>query len=149
MKVVLIKDVKDLGQKGDIVDVADGYALNRLMPQGFAVSAASTQAAEVLTARARQVEQKEEHTEDRKKAIKDLDGKTLHLSRKANEQGGLYDKVDAAELVAAVNTEFGTALEVSHLEGALPLENLGEYTMAVVDGDIKSELTVVVGAEAA
>lgn len=149
MKVVLTKDVKGLGSKGDIVEQKDGYALNFLIPKGFAVPETSSIAKTTIQKKEEGVGRKVVQHELLNDFIKSLDGETLTFVKKVNEQGGLYDKIDVKEILAKLADERGNMLpeDVVHLEGTL--EGVGEYPVEISNAEVSATLTIAVVAETA
>ena len=107
MKVILTKDVKGLGKKGEMVNAADGYARNFLFPRGLA-AVASAQALTELKNR----EQAAEHklavdTQNARDAASKLSGKTVKISAKAGQNGKLFGSVTSKEVAEMVKNQFG------------------------------------------
>ena len=107
MKVILTKDVKGLGKKGEMVNAADGYARNFLFPRGLAAEA-SAQALTELKNR----EQAAEHklavdTQNAKDAAAKISGKTVKISAKAGQNGKLFGSVTSKEVAEMVKNQFG------------------------------------------
>ena len=90
MKVVLTADVADLGERGSIVDVADGYARNYLLPRKLAskATAANVEAAEKATAKRATAERKSR--DDAQKLATGLAGTRVVLAAQASDEGRLY-----------------------------------------------------------
>ena len=107
MKVILTQDVKSLGKKGEMVNVADGYARNFLFPRNLAAEA-NAQALTELKNR----EQAAEHkiavdTQNARDAAAALEGKTVRVSAKAGANGKLFGSVTAKEVAESVKKQFG------------------------------------------
>jgi large subunit ribosomal protein L9 len=141
MKVVLLKDVKDTGRAGSVVECASGHALNFLIPRGMAAIA--------TPANVKQAELREAQARDRKdldvKLVTDriaaLAEERIVILKKANEKGHLYDAVDAAEIAEA------TALPVDAISLEKPIKDLGTYTVAVATGGAFGSISITVEAE--
>lgn len=107
MKVILTQDVKSLGKKGEMVNVADGYARNFLFPRSLAVEA-NAQAMTELKNR----EQAEQHkiavmTQAARDGADVLEGKTVKVSAKAGAGGKLFGSVTAREVAEAIKKQYG------------------------------------------
>ncbi len=130
MKVILVKDVDNLGLAGQVLNVAPGHARNHLLPTGAALSA--TEANLRLLAR------KRAEYETRAKAEKDqaldLKGRLaevrLVFHRKAGEKGKLYGAVTAMDLGAALQAQ-GFEMERRRLRLGEPFKALGDYEVPV------------------
>ncbi len=102
MQLVLRADVAGLGHRGDVVDVADGYGRNYLLPKGLAIKAtAGVMAQAEKMAAARAVQDAAEREAAEAVATK-LAGRTLTIGMRAGEGGKLFGSVTAADVVAAV-----------------------------------------------
>lgn len=148
MKVVLTKDVKGLGNKGDMVEQKDGYALNFLIPKGFAVPENSSIAKTTIQKREENAGRKVVQQELLNDFISSLEGETFTFTKKVNEQGGLYDKVGVDEILEKISNERGSLLpeSVVMLEG--PFEGIGEYPVGISNEEVSATVTIAIVAEA-
>jgi len=129
MEIILTKDVQNLGYKNDIVNVKTGYAVNFLIPQGFAIKASET-AKKVLAENLRQQAHKEA------KLVADAEAKAVKVSAvelsfavKVGEKGKLFGSVTAAQIAEAL-TEKG--YETDKKDVTLPaIKELGVYEAKV------------------
>ena len=141
MKVVLLKDVKDMGRAHTTVEVADGHALNYLIPRKLAIPA-SAGAMKTAETRVKQVVEKKELDQkliaDRLSALAE---ERIVITKKANEQGHLYDGVGADEIAAA------TDLPEEAIKLEKPIKELGAFEVPVAYGEAFGKLTVTVEAE--
>lgn len=141
MKVVLIKDVKNMGKAGTVHDVSDGHALNLLIPRKFAVQATATAIKQAAAAAAHVQERhavSEQLIRDRVAAL--AEGRTV-IRKKANEQGHLYDAVDAKDIAEA------TQLPVDAISLEKPIKELGQFDIPVSHGGAFGTVTIAVEAE--
>ena len=101
MKVVLLKDVRHMGRAHSVIDVADGHAINYLIPGKLAVraSASAVKNAEMRAAQAG--EKRSVEGALIKQTIASLAEGKVTVTKKANEIGHLYDKVDASDIALA------------------------------------------------
>lgn len=131
MKVVLRDEVPSLGRRGDICDVADGYAQNYLIPQGLAirVTRGSERQAEAMRRRRRiadaAVLSRAQEMADRLAAC------SIRVVARAGEAGRLYGSVNAVNLAAAIAEQERVVLEPDMLEVPEPIKEVGTYTIAV------------------
>ncbi|MEK7201049.1 MAG: 50S ribosomal protein L9 [Patescibacteria group bacterium] len=141
MKVVLLKDVKNTGRAGTVIECADGHAQNFLIPRGLAVVATPANM-KVAESRAKQYEQQKELDtkliENRLNAL--AEGRIV-ITKKANEQGHLYDGVDAAEIAAA------TELPENVIKLEKPIKELGEFAIPVAMGATFGSIVIFIEAE--
>lgn len=93
MKVLLTNDVNKLGLLGDVVDVADGYARNYLLPQGLAKAATDANIKSIAKAKAQRAEERHLEHQQSERAAKAVDGAEAVIAAAANEQGHLFGSV--------------------------------------------------------
>lgn len=141
MKVVLTRDVKDMGRAHEVVEVSDGHALNFLIPKRFAVAATPT-AMKAAEGRIKVVSERKaldaKLVENRLQALAE---ERVVIRKKANEQGHLFDSVDAAE-IAAVSNVPEDAIRIEK-----PFKEIGEHTVPVSFGQSMGKFTIVIEAE--
>ena len=130
MKIVLRSDVPNLGRKGDLVDVADGYARNYLVPRGLAIQASRgvSRQAESMR-RARQVRDTKER-EGAEATARQLEARRVEIPARAGEGGRLFGSVTAADVAEAVEAQTGVHLDRRrlHLD---PIKTLGVHEVSV------------------
>ena len=115
MKIILKKDVANLGDAGEVVEVKTGYALNYLVPQGFAaVGTPSAIKQHEETIRQRAHKEAKNIAEAEAKAAK-LSAQTVNVPVKVGESGKLYGSVTAAQVAAAL-TELGFEVDKKNVE---------------------------------
>ena len=145
MKVVLREDVENLGRKGDLLEVSDGYARNFLVPRGLALRATKgiMKQAEGMR-RSREVRE----TRDRGAAeatAAQLAGTRVELKARAGEGGKLFGSVTGADVADAVLAQTGVELDRRKIELAEPLKELGAAEIVVrLHPDVSATLQVEV-----
>ena len=146
MRLLLKKNLKKLGQIGDIVDVKDGYGRNFLLPCGHAVSVTPENLRFVNLEKEKALALEALQREETDEIVSRLDGASVNISVKASEDGHLYGSVNA-QLVAEKLAEAGIAVDEKNIR-MTPLKELGEYTVQVhVRDDLVEDLKVLVVAE--
>jgi len=144
MKIILIQDVKGTGKKGEIKDVSDGYARNFLIKKGFA-KVASKHAIEDVAAKKRRVEKQKNNQEKAdRKMIRSIDNKSIHLKERVNDDGKLYAAIHADEIVSAVATELGLAVDKRYIKISKPIKEVGTHSVEVVVSAQKATLHIIV-----
>jgi large subunit ribosomal protein L9 len=130
MKVIFLKDVPK-GKRGEIKEVADGYARNFLFPKGLALPAtpAAMKAVKLLS------EEKAEHQarqlEEQSKMAQELEGKELHFKVKAGAKGRLHGAITTANIAKELSQLTGFEIEKKKVELEEPLRHPGSYEVAV------------------
>lgn len=144
MKVILLKDVKELGKEGDVVEVSDGHARNFLFPQNLAVAAT----ADGLKKKAdRQAAlSKKEHREMSVfgDLAASLEGFELIMQEKASDAGVLYASVTGKGIAGALKKE-GLKIDPEWVELAHPFKEPGEYTVNLsLPHGFEAEIKVII-----
>ena len=145
MKLILRNDLDGLGKRGDIVDVADGYGRNYLLPRGLAILAtrgAQKQIESLRRARAtREVRSQEEATA----VAGQLSGLTVRVPARAGEGGRLFGRVTTADVAAAVTAAGGPELDRRRIELPSSIKTTGEHTVTVrVHPEVSTQLAIEV-----
>ena len=144
MKIILLKDVKKIGKKYEIKNVADGYALNSLIPNDIAVPATSSYIKMVEAKKKQSALMKEDFKKAFEYAVSKLSEDKLHLSGKVNEKGHLFAGIHADQIIEEFKKETGVILCAEHFEMEKPLKELGEHIIPLkIEGD-EYKLKVVV-----
>ncbi|MBN2171902.1 MAG: 50S ribosomal protein L9 [Candidatus Krumholzibacteriota bacterium] len=142
MEILLIRDVKDLGRRGDVVNVAKGHYRNYLGPQGFAVLATAGNKRRV------DEELRVHGLRDRKNAdaarglASRLAGTVLTIAAQAGEEGRLYGSVNVAAIVKELEGK-GLPVEARMIRLAEPIKQLGEYDVELaLHGEVTAAIKV-------
>ena len=145
MKILLREDVEALGKKGDLLDVADGYARNFLVPKGLAMKA-SKGAVKQAEAMRRNRDVRDAREREAAEAVRaQLDGQRFRIGARAGEGGRLFGSVTSVDIAAAVSTQVGVELDRRDITLADPLKELGEVEVPVkLHADVVANLTVEV-----
>lgn len=147
MKILLLKDVYKLGHAGDIKKVADGYARNFLIPQGFAALAtpAAVKHAEEIRAQANVL--REQMKGEMLTLSEKIDGLRIAFPMKAGETGKLYGSITSQMIVDEINRQVGSEIDRHSLEVS-PIRTLGEHSVIVrLTADINPSVRVLVHRE--
>ena len=148
MKLIVPSDVKKVGKKYDIVDVAPGYARNFLLAKGFGEAVTKVNGKRVADlAKKREVEKKKQ-SELLERSLTGVAKVALILTRKANEEGHLYAGITRDELAQLLGAEVGASYTAEHIDLEKPIKEVGEFAINVVLGDKKSQFALKVEAEA-
>ncbi len=129
MRIILRDDVSGVGKRGDIVEVADGYARNFLVPRGLAMRAtegASSQAAAMR--RARDVRDATLRTAAEEIATKLVPAR-ISVAVRAGTEGRLFGSVTTSAIVEAVSAQTGIELDRRTLRLEEPIKAVGEYVV--------------------
>lgn len=147
MKVILLKDVPKLGKKYDIKEVAEGHALNMLIPRGF-VELATPQALN-------KIKQLKNKDDSEKKIQADLLIMSLETIRnakvvikgKANEKGHLFAGISKDELIEEIYKQIHLNLDPDTVILPKSIKEVGEHKVSVEALGKKADLTIIIEAE--
>lgn len=146
MKVIFLKDVRRVGQHGEIKNVADGYAANFLFPQKLAEPATEAKIAQFE-------KQKQEHAaelakaeEQQDKKVSSLRGKKVTITARATEKGGLFKAITAKDVSKAILGEHSLEIGEDMLHLSDPIKTVGEYKVVIQSKNQKADMTVVITA---
>ena len=147
MKVLLRADVDRVGKRGDIIDVAGGFARNHLLPTGKAIIASDGVEAQAAAMRRSRDLRDARDREGSETVAKTLVGNTVTIrARAANEK--LFGSVSAADIVRHVEEQTGAVIDRHDLVLEDPIKTVGEHNVRVeLIGGVVFELTVNVVAE--
>jgi large subunit ribosomal protein L9 len=144
MKVLLLKDVYNLGRAGDIKKVADGYGRNFLMPKGLAVLATAGALKQADRIRIKAAEQRTALNEELGGLAAQVEALRLVFPAKAGETDKLYGSITNQQVADAVAKETGYNIKKQQLE-VQPIRTLGEHIVAArLTMDLVPEFTVLV-----
>ncbi|NLW07587.1 MAG: 50S ribosomal protein L9 [Clostridia bacterium] len=131
MRVILKVDVPKLGEKGTVIEVAEGYARNYLIPRGLAVEATSGRMKE-LKQQKQQLDNKKKHElEEARRIAKRLEGAVLKVATRAGEKGKLFGSVTNKELAQSIKDTFQIEVERRKIELKEPIKALGNYEVNI------------------
>ena len=147
MKIILLQDIPKVGKKYDIKNVADGYALNMLIPRGLAEVATARAEQQLLTYKAKATTEKKIQGELLAKSLEQIKEIKLNLKEKANDKGHLFAGVTKEMLVAEIFKISRLNLDIESIKLAKPIKEIGEHKVTVEAMDKKAEFTVNIEAE--
>jgi large subunit ribosomal protein L9 len=131
MKVVLLKDVRNMGKRDDILTVSDGYARNFLFPQKLAVEATPGTLKEIERKRAAQDAREAELRAEAQAKAELLKNKVIVLEVKCGDKGRLYGSVTAAEVAEALEKQHGIKADKRKIDIGDPIREVGMREISV------------------
>jgi large subunit ribosomal protein L9 len=145
MRVILRTDVDAVGHKGDVVDVADGFARNYLLPRGWALKAsAGAEAQAERMRRSRSIKDAADRAAAEEIA-KRLVPTTIAIHARVGTEGRLFGSVGAAEVVDAIATQTGIELDRKQVKLAEPIKEAGSHLVPVkLHTDVEFPVTLEV-----
>lgn len=131
VKVILIQDVKSLGKKGDVVQVAEGYGRNYILPRRLGIEATPANLKNLAQENAREEERKKKELEIARDLGKKLDGAVVDILAKAGEGGRLFGSVTNKEIADQIKNQFNVAIDRRKMEIKESIKTVGTYDAVV------------------
>ena len=131
MKVLLIKDVKNLGKAGEIKDVKDGYGRNFLVAKGFAKVGTAEVIKEWEIEQERLKAELEAEMKNLKEIEKNLKDKQIIIKRKLGANGSLFGAVTKEEIAKELKNQLNYEIDKKHVEIDKAIKATGEYDVSL------------------
>jgi large subunit ribosomal protein L9 len=131
MKVILTKPVEDLGEKGDVVDVADGYARNYLVPKKFAVKASAGALKQAESMRVAREEAIRRSLEEAQILADSLAGTRVVVAARAGDEGKLFGSIGATDIAEAIVKFTGVDIDKKIIQIEEPIKDIGLHEIAL------------------
>ena len=145
MKIILMSDVKSLGTTGTVLDVADGYARNFLLPRGLAAEASKGSLALLEQQRKAKARRDAEAVANAEALGKQLEGLQLTVPAKAGGNGKLFGAVTNGNVADAIHAALGVEIDRHKIEVPENIKSLGSYPIEIRLGkNIVAKTTVKV-----
>ena len=131
MKVILLKDVKSLGKKDEIVDISDGYARNYVLPKGIGKEANAVNLNDLKLKKANEEKVAKEKLEDAKKLAVKLETKEVTVKIKSGEGGKTFGSISSKEIAAAAKEQCSLDVDKKKIQLSEAIKSLGEYEVQI------------------
>jgi len=131
MKVILTKPVEDLGVKGDVVDVSDGYARNYLVPKKLAVKASDGALKQAEAMRLSRIEAEKKSLDAGRELGQALAGTRVVVAARAGDAGNLFGSIGAADVTEAIVKFTGVAIDKSIVAIEEPIKEIGLHEVTL------------------
>lgn len=131
MKVILLQDVKGTGKKDQIVEAADGFARNFLIPRKLAKPATSEAVNTVMTQKSAEKHREEVKRNEAEVTARSLKGKVLQLSVRGGQNGKLYGAVTNDQISIALKDQFNIDVDKRKIEIEAPIRQTGQHTVVL------------------
>ncbi len=148
MKIVLLKDVPNLGAAGEVKDVADGYARNFLMPKGFATLATTGLIKQAKERAEAQRKRDLKARTDAEAVSQRINGQTVRFVVKVGELDRLYGSITNVDVAEKLSAQLGIEVDRRRVELGDPIKRAGVYSVVVNLGHgLEPRINVVVEGE--
>lgn len=142
MKVLLLKDVKKIGNKNDIVDVSDGYARNYLLPKGLATEAEPGKIKHIKDMKKIEKKKKENQKQTSEELLEKLQSHTYEIKVNAGENGKLFGAITSKDISKRIKEVSGIEFDKKWFNEKINIKELGKHIIKIklpqnVKGEIK------------
>lgn len=143
MKVILTKDVPKIGRRGELKDIADGYAKNFLISKGLAILANSSEGKSIAKISKDKVQSHDLQKEKSQKIKSKIENKTIVLKLEKDKNGKAYGSITEKNLLDQIEKKFNVELEKNCFKTHIAFRESGEYNLtAHLPEGIKAEIKV-------
>jgi len=130
MKVILVKDVKDVGKAGDVVNISDGYGRNYLLPRGLAIEANKSNMNILNEKKKKEERKKNQELEEAKEIAEKLSNTSIILKVKTGENGKLFGSITSKDIQEELKKK---GFDIDKKKIVLPenIKTIGSYTVDI------------------
>ena len=147
MKVILRANVEGVGNTGDLVDVANGYAQNFLMPKGLAMRATEGAATQAEAMQRSQELRGVKEREGAEEIGQQLQAQTIAIQARVGQDDQLYGSVTTSEIAEAVQAQTGIVLDRRDMSLEEPIRTVGTHQVDMrLHSDVRIQITIEVSA---
>ena len=147
MKVVLRKDLSNLGEEDSLIEVSNGYARNYLFPRKLAVPATSAEVSALEKRKAEKEEKLAEKRAEHEELAQKLSSLEVSIPVDAGESGKLFGSVTSQDIAAAVQAAAQIDIDKKKIELAEPIKVVGQYSIPIkLFQDVSATLKVKIEA---
>lgn len=144
MKIILNQDVPKVGKKYEVKNVADGHALNFLIPRGLATAATAGALKKLEIAKTMVAVDKKVQEDLLLKNLKSLDGAKIEIVEKANDKGHLFAGLHKEQIIPEIKKQTGLDVLPEFLVLEKPIKQIGEQPVEIKIQDKTAKFVVVV-----
>ena len=142
MKVILLKSVPKVGNKYDVVNVAEGYAMNSLFPRGLAEKASDKAMSRVVEFKAAEEAERKVREDLLMKNLKDMASVSIEIAGKASEKGHLFAGIHKDEIIKALKEQSHLDITPEYILLEKPIKEVGDHNINVKVQDKTATFTL-------
>jgi len=132
MQVIFLQDIKNSGKKGEIKQVADGYALNFLIPQKLAIAATPDKIKKLAAAHEKIIKEQQRIQSEIEKIIAKISNKKIIIQKPASEKGKLFAAISADDIASVLKKNFGIDIDQEKIKLKKHLKEIGEHKVEII-----------------
>jgi large subunit ribosomal protein L9 len=143
MKVILLQEVKKLGQKGDVIEVSEGYARNFLLPKKLADVATSVNVNNAALKKASEARKQQQAIDEAKVMAAQIGKVEVTIAVKTGEGGKLFGSVTSKDIADALEAQHGLKMDKRKIELKDAVKSVGTYPVTIrVHPEISTQIKV-------
>jgi len=147
MRVILLKDIEDLGKKNEIKEVKDGYARNFLLPKGLAKIADKKSMEQLESQQELETAKAEEELKKAQALIEAVEGREFIINVKVGDENQLFESVNVQRIAEALK-EQGFEVKKDKIELTQQIKEIGEFPVKLkFDHNLEAEITIIIEEE--
>lgn len=147
MRIILLKDIENLGKKNEVKEVKDGYARNFLIPKGLAKMATKKAMEQLEAQKEAEAQKAEQGLKEFQSLIEDIEGREFIISVKVGDESQLFESITAQKVQETLK-QAGYDVKKSQIELVQPIKELGEFPIKIkFDHNLEAEITIIVEEE--
>jgi large subunit ribosomal protein L9 len=131
MKVILKKDVANIGKRHDIKDVSNGHALNFLIPNNLAIVATDAQIKKIELIKAEEEAKRKINENLLAKNLKEIGAIKIAIAEKTNDKGHLFSGIHKEKIAEEIKKQTGLDISPEFMDLAKPLKEVGDHKITV------------------
>ncbi len=147
MKIILLKDVKKIGRKYDVKEVADGHALNMLIPKNLALPATAANINMIEAKKKGDLLENAKTDAELQKTLAEIKDIVIEITGKVNEIGHLFAGIHKVEIIEALKKQKGVNITAEHLILEKPIKEIGDYNIHIKIGEKESTFKLIIKGE--
>jgi large subunit ribosomal protein L9 len=136
MKVILLKDVAKIGRRFEVVNVPDGYALNKLIPKNMAQAATPENMKRLQHMASKLENDKEAEASTFAEALSVLKDTLVDITVDANNEGKMFQALKVDAIAFAIQSATGFTIGAEHIEMKTPIKTVGEHEVTLTMGEV-------------
>jgi large subunit ribosomal protein L9 len=145
VRVLLTKDVENIGRAGDVKEVADGYGRNFLLPRKLAIAAGRGAEAEAKRLREAAVKRETKERNEAQAVADDIDNKTVVVRLKVGAEDKAFGSITNQDIAAALKAQHRVEIDRHKIDLKEPIKTLGEHQVALkLHRDVSAHVNVIV-----
>ncbi len=147
MRVILLKDIENLGKKNEIKEVKDGYARNFLIPKGLAKIATKKAMEQLESEKELEAQKAEEGLKEFQSLIENIEGREFIVSVKVGDEGQLFESI-TTQKIQEILKQAGYNIKKTQIELNQPIKELGEFPIKIkFDHNLEAQISILVEEE--